>query len=312
MRTEVKAGIVIGLVVIAGAIIWSVSSSQSGKEATKIPFELTEKEATPSDKVGVVSNESAPPRRIRPSDRTTARPGAARPAQPRTTPRQQPTFTQPPVVQQSPGQQPPTAAERPYGTPTTAPTDDQLAESPPPTLPRTPDTLPPAVAEQRPDSAADAPGLAGRMRELHRPSGGSQQYTIAIGDTLISIAREHYGDGRYWTAIQLANPDVDPLRLKVGQVLVLPPKDTVTQPASTVNRSTPEPEKPPRAGRATYVVAAGDTLTSIARNVLGDGERWREIFELNQDKLESPDLLREGIELRMPASETKRVSDDKG
>ncbi|MCK4340534.1 MAG: LysM peptidoglycan-binding domain-containing protein, partial [Phycisphaerae bacterium] len=61
----------------------------------------------------------------------------------------------------------------------------------------------------------------------------------------------------------------------------------------------PEGERP-GVRRHTYVVERGDTLTSIARNVLHDPERWREIYELNQDKIPDPDLLVIGTELRLP------------
>ncbi|HMQ16595.1 MAG TPA: LysM domain-containing protein, partial [Phycisphaerae bacterium] len=56
----------------------------------------------------------------------------------------------------------------------------------------------------------------------------------------------------------------------------------------------------------TYVVGEGETLTQIARNALKDGGRWREIYELNRDKLSSPDVLIPGMVLRLPAGERSR------
>ena len=53
------------------------------------------------------------------------------------------------------------------------------------------------------------------------------------------------------------------------------------------------------------LVAEGDTLIAIARNVLKDESRYLEIFELNRDKLESPDELIPGTELRLPPLEKK-------
>jgi nucleoid-associated protein YgaU len=52
-----------------------------------------------------------------------------------------------------------------------------------------------------------------------------------------------------------------------------------------------------------YAVSSGDTLTSIARVKLGDGSRWREILELNQDVIKSPSLLRIGQKLKIPKRE---------
>ena len=48
--------------------------------------------------------------------------------------------------------------------------------------------------------------------------------TMASGDTLSSIARELYGDGRRWRTILAANRDRvdDPRSLQVGTVLVIP------------------------------------------------------------------------------------------
>ncbi|MDS1138471.1 tetratricopeptide repeat protein [Nitratireductor indicus] len=49
-----------------------------------------------------------------------------------------------------------------------------------------------------------------------------------------------------------------------------------------------------------YVVKRGDTLWSIAAEQLGDGERFREILSLNPALKRNPDLLRSGMEIRLP------------
>ena len=54
------------------------------------------------------------------------------------------------------------------------------------------------------------------------------------------------------------------------------------------------------AGR-TYKVQAGDTLSKIAKEVYGDASKYQRIFEANRDKLESPDKIRPGQELVIPA-----------
>lgn len=51
---------------------------------------------------------------------------------------------------------------------------------------------------------------------------------------------------------------------------------------------------------ARHVVKDGDTLAKIAERYLGDANRARELYELNQDKLSSPDLLPIGAELQIP------------
>jgi len=49
-----------------------------------------------------------------------------------------------------------------------------------------------------------------------------------------------------------------------------------------------------------YVVKSRDSLSKIAKEVLGDARRWPEIFEANKDRLKDPNLLRVGQELKMP------------
>ena len=54
----------------------------------------------------------------------------------------------------------------------------------------------------------------------------SQTYTMKAGDTLYSLARRFYGDGKLWTKIYEANKDKirDVSDIPVGMVLVIPPK----------------------------------------------------------------------------------------
>jgi len=49
-----------------------------------------------------------------------------------------------------------------------------------------------------------------------------------------------------------------------------------------------------------YVVKAGDTLRKIAKETLGDAERWSEIYEANKDKVKNPDVIKAGQELTIP------------
>lgn len=49
-----------------------------------------------------------------------------------------------------------------------------------------------------------------------------------------------------------------------------------------------------------YMVRKGDTLSEISQRELGSSRRWREIYELNRDRMRSPETLRDGTELRLP------------
>ena len=50
----------------------------------------------------------------------------------------------------------------------------------------------------------------------------------------------------------------------------------------------------------TYTVKSGDTLSKIAKQVLGDGSEYMRIFEANRDQLTNPDLIKPGQVLRLP------------
>ena len=56
---------------------------------------------------------------------------------------------------------------------------------------------------------------------------------------------------------------------------------------------------PPPATTVTYVVIYGDTYWNIATKQLGNGQRWREIRDLNAGL--DPKKLRPGTKLRLPA-----------
>lgn len=50
----------------------------------------------------------------------------------------------------------------------------------------------------------------------------------------------------------------------------------------------------------TYTVQRGDTLSKIAQRTLGNGARWKEIFEANRDQLSNPNLIYPGTVLKVP------------
>jgi len=60
---------------------------------------------------------------------------------------------------------------------------------------------------------------------------------------------------------------------------------------------------PSPAGTATsriYVVKKGDSLSKIAKEIYGDPNEWRRIFEANRDQIEDPDLIQPGQSLKIP------------
>ncbi|HDQ73362.1 MAG TPA: LysM peptidoglycan-binding domain-containing protein [Chloroflexi bacterium] len=64
-----------------------------------------------------------------------------------------------------------------------------------------------------------------------------------------------------------------------------------------------EQKKAEEAKKRVYVVKSGDSLSKIARDMLGDASRWPEIFEANKDKIKDPNLIHVGQELTIPSDE---------
>jgi LysM repeat protein len=86
---------------------------------------------------------------------------------------------------------------------------------------------------------------------------GQKVYTISKGDNLFNIASSN---GISVRDIQTANPDLDPLKLRVGTPIVIPSKAVQAQ--NPGNGAAPEPK--PESGKDVYVVQAGDNLKKIS------------------------------------------------
>ena len=55
------------------------------------------------------------------------------------------------------------------------------------------------------------------------------------------------------------------------------------------------------AAAKTYTVQAGDTLSGIAKEHLGDASKYTKIFEANRDVLSDPDRIKPGQVLKIPS-----------
>jgi nucleoid-associated protein YgaU len=60
-----------------------------------------------------------------------------------------------------------------------------------------------------------------------------------------------------------------------------------------------------QSGEPLYRIGPDDTLTGIAQRHLGRASRWTEIYEKNQDVLQSPDNLTLGTVIRLPADASR-------
>lgn len=69
-------------------------------------------------------------------------------------------------------------------------------------------------------------GIARTRTGMGTVPAGATVYTIQKGDTLYSLAKRFYGDGKLWTKIAEANKDKvrDISSIPVGTSIVIPPK----------------------------------------------------------------------------------------
>jgi nucleoid-associated protein YgaU len=127
------------------------------------------------------------------------------------------------------------------------------------------------------------------------------RYTVREGDTVVKIMRRVWDsdDAQLMDLLLAANPDIAGRRNRIfpGEVLTIPsvsgPGEHVAAPVRTVAEE--------HAGQVRdrwYVVRQQDTLVRIARRILGDADRWREIAALN--RLADADKIPVGLRLRLP------------
>lgn len=316
MRAEHKVGLIVGVFVVAGGAIWWFS--RPGNELTELPLDDRQAiEGRSSEGVRLSADAEPAPSESRSTADRSARPSADR-GTPPPAPARRPTAVPTPtrlVESAPPGateETTPLVTRAETGQPVGPREASAVGEEPAGTAAGRPGT---PVEGAEPDGRLETPRISGqpvappRRRELAPKPPSRTTYVIQPGDRLIDIAREEYGDWRLWEAIKAANPDVDENCLQIGQQIGIPSREEalrLVQPAPPAAPAVPRLRPGAEVGRATYVVERGDTLIKIARNVLKDASRWEEIYELNRDQLESPHLLRIGIELRLPPLEKAR------
>lgn len=73
----------------------------------------------------------------------------------------------------------------------------------------------------------------------------------------------------------------------------------IKQGAKATKQAKQRPQDNAPAGK-TYTVAKGDSLWAIAKKQLGNGARYKEIYNLNKDKIKNPNLIYAGQVLTLP------------
>jgi nucleoid-associated protein YgaU len=69
-----------------------------------------------------------------------------------------------------------------------------------------------------------------------------------------------------------------------------------------VDPNAPQQSQQQSAGGGTYTVKAGDTLSKIAKEHLGDANAYMKIFNVNKDQLTDPDKIKPGQVLKIPSA----------
>ncbi|MBU1803397.1 MAG: LysM peptidoglycan-binding domain-containing protein, partial [Actinobacteria bacterium] len=120
-------------------------------------------------------------------------------------------------------------------------------------------------------------------------------HAVKPGESLWSIAEDHFGDGSRYKEIAELNRDLlgtQPSFLEPGWVLKLPAPQGKDAPAHQ------------------YGVQSGDTLSEIAQEQLGDADRWPEIYQASTGitqpggvQLTDPDVIDVGWKLTIPGTE---------
>jgi nucleoid-associated protein YgaU len=174
----------------------------------------------------------------------------------------------------------------PTSTPPTIVFDGTPSELQPPAPTPSPRPAAPTLPTPTP-----APASAATPTPTARPA--TTAYTIRPGDTLISIAERHYGSQNYWDEIAQANPLIDPVRLKPGDVIQLPDRDSIDQ--------RPPAPAPRGDGTVIHIVRPGQTLSHIAQEHYDDPTLWRVIYLNNRELIGSnPNRLAAGTRLEIP------------
>lgn len=156
-----------------------------------------------------------------------------------------------------------------------------------------------------------------RQEKFVKAGKKTQTYIVESGDNLAVIAKRFYGSqwGNKRDTIEKifkANSDIlsSPDSIKVGMHIAIPSLSSIgiTTPQKNPKFSMGLVKKVRSAiGNAiaakrpgAYTVQSDDSLWKIAQDHLGDGSRYEEIVELNDDIITDPEDITIGMQLKLP------------
>lgn len=77
-------------------------------------------------------------------------------------------------------------------------------------------------------------------------------------------------------------------------------EEAATRARNALGPTAAVPARPTQPGGERHTVKPGETLSRIAREQLGDANRWREIYDLNRDQIKNPNVIQPGQQLKLP------------
>lgn len=110
------------------------------------------------------------------------------------------------------------------------------------------------------------------------PTGSELTYLVQPGDTLSAISQKIYGDAVYWSQIYKWNNLTNPDQIYPGDALKYQP-NTASKAFDQTYGSV---------ARKSITVKRGDSLSIIAKRVLGDGKAWKLIWAVNKKDISNP------------------------
>jgi nucleoid-associated protein YgaU len=144
----------------------------------------------------------------------------------------------------------------------------------------------------------------------------AEGYRVKIGDTLPDIAKALLHDETRWPELYAYNRNAlgdDPSQLNAGVKLELPPegfcissaeREAIIEAAKGKLPAAPPPAGTPVAPPDSYTARPGDSLSAIAKKLLGSASKWPELYEYNKDVIgENPNDLGIGDELKLPPAD---------
>ncbi len=169
-----------------------------------------------------------------------------------------------------------------------------------------------AVIAATEDSVADAPASYGMAESWSEPSNDSPAraapdheatYIVRVGDTLGEISLRVYGTSRLWRELADLNGISDPSRIMPGDEIRFDVgKGSARQYA----------ERNGGQARLQVVVAAGETLSSIAARLYQTESAWRYLWRQNRDQVSDPNRIRVGQKLVYVAHSANTASSGQG